>query len=258
MEVVREPAVAGSFYPDSPVVLSELVDSLLAAPSRPLAADCCPKALIVPHAGLVYSGAIAASAFALVAPYADQITRVVVLGPAHRMYVEGLVAPGATILRTPVHDFAVEAPPNIPESPRAHAREHSIEVELPFLARVAPNARIVPLIGSDAEPNRVAEVLESLWGGPETLIVISSDLSHYLPYADARLRDERTIVRILALEPGLSADDACGAVGINGLAWVARQKDLAIELVDRKSSGDTGGTRDAVVGYAAFALFEDV
>jgi AmmeMemoRadiSam system protein B len=258
MEVVREPAVAGSFYPESPVVLEELVDSLLAAPSRPLAADCCPKALIVPHAAFEYSGAVAASAFALVAPYADRIERVVVIGPAHKMYVDGLVSPGATILRTPLHDFEVEVPANIPESPRAHAREHSIEVELPFLARVAPRARIVPLIGSDAEPHRVADVLESLWGGPETLIVISSDLSHYLPYAEARARDERTVVRILALEPGLSDEDACGALGINGLAWVARKKELVIELVDRKSSGDTAGTHDAVVGYAAFALFEDV
>ena len=116
----------------------------------------------------------------------------------------------------------------------------------------------MPLIGSEAEPHSVADVLESLWGGPETLIVISSDLSHYLPYADARVQDERTVVRILALEPGLSSDDACGAIGINGLSWVARKKDLAIELVDRRSSGDTGGSHDAVVGYAAFALFEDV
>ena len=256
METVREPAVAGSFYPASPAELGALVDALLASPSRTITHSRRPKALIVPHAGYRYSGAIAASAFALVAPYAREIERVVLVGPTHRVYVDGLVAPGATQLRTPLGSVAVETPVGFPASAVAHEREHSLEVELPFLHRVAPLARVVPLIGSSVPADQVGGVLEQLWGGPETLIVISSDLSHHEPYAQGRAHDEQTVARILAFEPTLSGDDACGAIGINGLAWLARRKRLAIELVDLKSSGDTAGSRTEVVGYGAFALYE--
>jgi MEMO1 family protein len=257
-DTVRAPAVAGSFYPGSASELGTTVDRLLAAvtvaPNAP-----CPKALIVPHAGYVYSGPIAASAFARVKPYGDRITRVVLIGPAHRVFVEGLVSPGASRLRTPLGELVVDeaalAQLGLPENPTAHAREHSLEVELPFLQRVTPNAKLVPLAGTRAKPELVAAALDKLWGGPETLIVISSDLSHYLPYAEGRTLDEQTCARILAAEP-VEGERACGSIGINGLVWLAKRKALRIELVDLRSSGDTAGSRDEVVGYAAFALYE--
>lgn len=259
-DTVRSPAVAGSFYPGSAAELRALVDRLLGAVKLPANARC-PKALIVPHAGYVYSGPIAASAFARVAPHGDRITRVVLIGPAHRVFVGGLVSPGASRLRTPLGELEVDLDclaqlRDVGVDAAAHAREHSLEVELPFLQRVTPRARIVPLAGTRADPELVGRVLETLWGGPETLIVISSDLSHYLPYADGRATDERTVARILGLDTTLAGEDACGAIGINGLAWLARKRQLSIELLDLRSSGDTAGTKDEVVGYGAFALYD--
>jgi AmmeMemoRadiSam system protein B len=254
MEAVRRPAVAGTFYPAPPEELGRMVDDLLAA-GEP---GPCPKALIVPHAGYEYSGAIAASAFARIA--GANLSRVVLVGPAHRVFVEGLVWPGAATMRTPLGDVAVDvdavATIDVIADPVAHEREHSLEVELPFLQRLAPHARVVPLIGSRASAEQVGRALEKLWGGPETLIVISSDLSHYMPYGAARLHDEATAGRICALDTPIADDDACGAIGINGLLWVARRKGLRIELLDLRSSGDTAGTRKQVVGYGAFALYE--
>lgn len=285
-ESVRPPAVAGSFYPAEPAALRALIDRLLAgalaeapvaspagAPAASPAASAVarPKALIAPHAGYVYSGPIAAAAFARIAAPGGQgaavpIERIVLIGPAHRVFVTGLAAPGAARLRTPLGEVPVDAaalaaleaigPSAVRAHAAAHAREHSLEVMLPFLQTLAPGAKIVPLVGSDAPPAEVGRVLEALWGGPETLIVVSSDLSHYLPYAEARARDERTAARISALDPTLTGDDACGAVGINGLLWVARRKGLRVERVDLRSSGDTAGGRDEVVGYGAFALHE--
>lgn len=259
MTDVRAPALAGSFYPASPTELGATIDRLLAAvphASNPV----CPKALIVPHAGYVYSGPIAASAFARIQPFAERITRVVLVGPAHRVFIDGLASPGASRLRTPLGDVEVDDAAlralGLPANPNAHAREHSLEVELPFLQRVAPLAKIVPLAGSRATPEAVGRVLEQLWGGPETLIVISTDLSHYLPYAEGRAVDEQTCARIVALDPTIESERACGSIGINGLSWIARAKQLRVELVDLRSSGDTAGPRDEVVGYGAFALYE--
>lgn len=259
MTEVRAPALAGTFYPASPSELDATIDRLLAAvPRAPHAV--CPKALIVPHAGYVYSGPIAASAFARVQPFSERITRVVLVGPAHRVFIDGLASPGASWLRTPLGDVEVDDAAlrmlDLPANPTAHAREHSLEVELPFLQRVAPLAKVVPLAGSRATPELVGRVLDQLWGGPETLIVISTDLSHYLPYAEGRAVDEKTCARIVALDPTIASEHACGAIGINGLSWIAREKQLRVELVDRRSSGDTAGSRDEVVGYGAFALYE--
>jgi hypothetical protein len=251
--MVRPPAVAGTFYPAQAAVLDAQLTQLLAqapAPTGP-----CPKALIVPHAGYIYSGPIAASAFARIAPYGDRIERVVLVGPAHRVFVHGLATTGADRLRTPLGEIEVEGI-DLPANPAAHAREHSLEVELPFLQKVCPRARVIAMCGSDARPDEVAAVLDRLWGGPETLIVISSDLSHYLPYADGRALDERTAQQIVALDPNVDGDHACGSIGINGLLWLARQKNLRAELVDLRSSGDTAGSRDEVVGYGAFAFYE--
>jgi AmmeMemoRadiSam system protein B len=272
LESVREPAVAGSFYPAEAAALGELVDRLLATvPARTggrpealpggLPGAFLPKGLIVPHAGYVYSGPIAAAAFARVAAHGEHIARVVMIGPAHRVPVEGLVWPGVARLRTPLGEVevdvaAIEALPGVTAHPAAHAREHSLEVILPFIQRIAPRAKVVPLIGTDAPAEEVGRVLEALWGGPETLIVISSDLSHHLPYREARARDEHTAARIVGLEDSLVGDDACGAVGVNGLLWLARRRRMRVELLDLRSSGDTAGARDEVVGYGAFALHE--
>jgi AmmeMemoRadiSam system protein B len=255
-ETVRAPAVAGSFYPASPGELGATIDRLLAAVSVTANAQC-PKALIVPHAGYVYSGPIAASAFARIRAHAERIQRIVLVGPSHRVYIEGLVSPGAMLLRTPLGDIKIDgAAQEFPANPTAHAREHSLEVMLPFLQRIVPHATIVPLCGTRAKPEIVGSALEQLWGGPETLIVISSDLSHYLPYAEGRRVDEQTCARIAALDPSIEGEQACGSIGINGLIWVAKRKQLRIELIDLRSSGDTAGSRDEVVGYAAFAVYE--
>jgi AmmeMemoRadiSam system protein B len=254
---VRPPAVAGMFYPGDARELAATVDRMVQAAQSGIRA--CPKALIVPHAGYIYSGEIAASAFALVAPYAQQIERVILIGPTHRVFVDGLASPGAARLATPLGELEVDrgALAGIAESPAAHAREHSLEVELPFIQRVLPRAKVVPLAGSRAKPAEVAALLERLYGGPETLIVISSDLSHYLPYAEGRAHDQRTAARICSRDTTLEGEDACGAIGIDGLAYLAKQKSLRIELVDLRSSGDTAGTKDEVVGYGAFAAYEE-
>ena len=253
MVTVRPPAVAGSFYPAAPDKLDAQLTAMLGA--APAATGPCPKALIVPHAGYIYSGPIAAAAFARLAPYGDRIERVVLVGPAHRMFVNGLAATGADRLRTPLGDVEVEHV-DVPANAAAHTREHSLEVMLPFLQKVAPRARVVALAGSRAHPEEVGRLLDQLWGGPETVIVISSDLSHYLPYAEGRALDQRTAQQILALDPTVEGEHACGSIGINGLLWVARRRGLRPELVDLRSSGDTAGSRDEVVGYGAFAFYE--
>jgi AmmeMemoRadiSam system protein B len=260
---IREPAVAGSFYPAAPNELCAVVAAFLAeAFALAGAATVRPKAIIVPHAGYVYSGASAARAFALLLPFVHTIRRVVVLGPAHHAHVEGVVWPGTAWVKTPlgvleVDQAALALAPQVTADHRAHEREHSVEVELPFLQIIAPEAKVVPLAVGRASPPDVAAVLEALWGGPETVIVISSDLSHYLPYDEGREIDERTSARIVALDAPLEGDEACGAAGINGLLLLARKKQLRAELVDRRSSGDAAkGSREEVVGYGAFAFYE--
>lgn len=251
---MRPPAVAGTFYPGSPAELRSTVARLLA--SAPPATAPCPKALVVPHAGYAYSGPTAAAAFVRIAPCAGAIERVVLVGPAHRAYVADLASPGAERMATPLGEMVVDiaAVAALAASPAAHAREHSLEVMLPFLQVLVPQAKLVPMIGCDASPSRVAAVLEAVWGGPETLIVISSDLSHYLPYEEGRARDEHTAVRILAFDETLDGDDACGAVGIDGLARVARRRHMRGELVALTSSGARDHERG--VGYGAFAFHE--
>ncbi len=260
----RPPAVAGTFYPASRQGIERALDKLLggarhaaegAAPHR------LPKALIVPHAGWIYSGPIAATAFARLADDAGRISRVVLLGPAHRACVDGLAATGASAMATPLGEVPVDEDAvadlgAVAELPAAHAREHCLEVELPFLQRLLPRAHVVPLLVGDAPPEVVGHVLERLWGGDETLVVVSSDLSHYLPYETARAVDADTAERICALVP-VEAERACGAAAINGLLWVARRKGLQPRLLDLRSSGDTAGGRDEVVGYGAFALDEE-
>lgn len=256
MEYLRPSAVAGTFYPGEPVALAEAVDQLLAeVEAAPILQA--PKALIVPHAGYVYSGPIAATAYAQLRSFADQYRRVVLVGPAHRVRLHGAAASGADAFVTPLGRVPVEPTTLVHADPLAHAKEHSLEVQLPFLQRVLPNAVIVPLVVGSATSEELGRILDELWGGPETLIVISSDLSHYLPYADARAQDRDTVRRIERKAQDLVGQEACGAVAINGLAWVATRRHLHYRLLDLRSSGDTSGERDQVVGYASFAAYEE-
>jgi AmmeMemoRadiSam system protein B len=223
-----------------------------------------PKALIAPHAGYVYSGPIAANAYARLAPARDIISRVVLLGPTHRVAVRGLAVPAARQFVTPLGTVEIDAEaierlrelPQVVVSDEAHALEHSLEVHVPFLQTVLGSFKLVPLAVGHADADEVAEVVEALYGGPETLIVVSSDLSHYLPYGEAQRVDRATCEAILALRTDIDHEQACGATPVAGLALAARRKGLRPELIDVRNSGDTAGDRGRVVGYASFAFYE--
>lgn len=263
---VRQPAVAGTFYPSDREELASGVDELLSDAAARTEHGPRAKAVIAPHAGHVYSGAIAATAYATLARDRSSVRRVVILGPTHRAYVRGLALAGVEAFETPLGRLEVDLEavasiadlPQVVTSPSAHAREHSIEVHLPFVQRAfGSHVKIVPLAVGEASPEEVAEVLERLWGGDETRIVISSDLSHFLPYRDAHTVDSATARSIVALRP-VRPEEACGARPVNGLLALAARRGLRIELLDLRSSGDTAGGRDEVVGYGAFAVCERV
>ena len=267
MLTVRPAAVAGMFYPGAPRALEASVRALLDVVPRPATADAAwPKALIVPHAGYIFSGPIAASAYARLLPGRSLIRRVVLLGPVHRVPIRGLALPGADSFVTPLGAVAVDAEaaarlralPQVCESDAAHSLEHSLEVQLPFLQTVLDEFTLVPLAVGDASPSEVAEVIERVWGGPETLIVVSSDLSHYHPYEQAGEIDRSTADDILALADTLDHQQACGATPINGFALCARRHGLTPELIDLRNSGDTAGEKSRVVGYGAFAFAQNV
>ena len=262
MNAVRPAAVAGAFYPGERAALeAEVAAHLAGARGKPADAPA-PKAIIAPHAGYMYSGPVAGSIYALLAPLRGRVRRVVLVGPAHRVFVRGAAVPSARAFDSPLGPVALDlealaalrALPFVEESDRAHALEHSLEVHLPFLQSVLGEIRLVPVVVGDATPEEAARLLDVVWGGDETLVVVSSDLSHYLPYEAARARDRDTAEAILRLDPGLVPEEACGAAPINGLLAVARRRGLAAELVDLRSSGDTAGGRDRVVGYGAFAF----
>lgn len=266
----RPPAVAGTFYPADADELGRVVDDELAraaqrratdpegAPTHPL------KALIAPHAGYAYSGPIAATAYHCLVDLAPPVRRVVLLGPAHRVALVGLAAPTALEFATPLGPVQIDEPfrqavaahPAVTLDDHAHKGEHSLEVHLPFLQRVlAPGWTVLPLVVGDASPTDVADVLERCWGGPETVIVASSDLSHYLDHETATATDRRTADLIVgrraeAIEPRY----ACGARGVAGLLEAARRHDLDVDLLDLRTSGDTAGSKDRVVGYGAFTV----
>ena len=252
-ETVRDPVVADMFYPSDRVELRRTVEGLLA--DVPAHDGPPPKALIVPHAGYIYSGPIAASAYARIR--GADIQRVVLLGPAHRVVLNGVAASSASIWRTPLGDVPVEAPPGIPIMDAAHAEEHSLEVQLPFLQLVLGNFTLIPLVVGQASSEELSDILTSLWGGKETLVVVSSDLSHYENYETAKQMDAATSEAIVNLDSnGLGADSACGRVPISGLLHLAKQKGMRAELIDLRNSGDTAGARDRVVGYGAYAFYE--
>jgi AmmeMemoRadiSam system protein B len=259
---LRPATVAGTFYPDSPDQLGREIAVLLAGVAEK--PEACPKALIVPHAGYVYSGPIAASAFSMLTGQENAIRRVVLLGPAHRVAVRGLALPDCDAFATPLGSVPIDQPaadairkmPQVVVSAPAHRLEHSLEVELPFLQHILGEFSLLPLAVGDTSPDAVAEVLDRVWGGPETLVVVSSDLSHYLPYEDARQLDAETARRIVDLDPVIDPDRACGAVPVNGLSLAARKRGLRVRQLDLRNSGDTAGDRRRVVGYGAFAFFE--
>jgi len=251
------------FYPGSPDELRSTVEELLR--DVPQDSGPAPKAVIAPHAGYVYSGPIAAVAFqALAGRRLERLERIVVLGPAHRVPVHGLALPGADAFATPLGEVPVDREaaaavsdlPQVTTFPEAHAPEHSLEVELPFLQVLFPGVPVLPIVVGNADGEEVAEVLDRVWGGPETAVVISSDLSHYLPYDVARRVDRETADEILALEGPLHSRQACGAGPINGLMVTARRRAMMPRLLDLRSSGDTAGDRGRVVGYGAFAFSE--
>ena len=286
--IVRPPAVAGSFYPADPRALSREIAAYLAlaeASADPASPRSVPRALIVPHAGYVYSGPIAARAYSELEGLRGRIRRVVLLGPAHRVPVRGLAMLPADAMRTPLGlvpiDHGAEALlrdlPQVSSNEIAHAAEHSLEVQLPFLQTLLGEFSVVPLVVGDASDAEVSQVIERLWHGleghgleghgleghgvegpeTETLFVVSSDLSHYLDDASARRMDAATCAAIERLdERSLDDDSACGRIPLRGLLRVAREHGLEIETLDLRNSSDTAGSPDSVVGYGAWVLRE--
>ncbi|MFB3081575.1 MAG: AmmeMemoRadiSam system protein B [Nitrosomonadaceae bacterium] len=262
MLTTRLPAVAGLFYPADSRQLALDVQQLLTAAYQQVMS---PKALIVPHAGYIYSGAIAASAYATLYPIATHIRRVILLGPTHRVMVRGLALPTSDAFDTPLGQIMLDTAaadaivhmPQITINELAHAQEHSLEVQLPFLQSMLTDFTLLPLAVGTASSEEVAEVLDTLWGGDETLIVISSDLSHYLPYTTAQRVDGETVDSILKLRQPIEHDHACGGTPISGLIVAARKHNLTPRLLDLRNSGDTAGSRDKVVGYTAIAFTEE-
>ncbi|MBE0532774.1 MAG: AmmeMemoRadiSam system protein B [Rhodospirillales bacterium] len=263
MTSIRQAAVAGQFYPGAARELTAAVERYLslAAPS----AGPTPKAIIAPHAGYVYSGPVAASAYARIRAASGHIHRVILLGPCHRVAVRGLALSSATAFATPLGNVRVDGEtaerllrlPQVHVFDDTHFQEHSLEVHLPFLQVILGDFALVPLVVGDATAEEVAEVLDAVWGGPETLIVVSSDLSHYLGYDAARQLDQATCRAIESLNPSaIGQDQACGRVPVGGLLHLARRRGLSAVTVDLRNSGDTAGPRDRVVGYGSWLFIE--
>lgn len=256
----RQPAVAGTFYPDDPSELHKILDEYLndAETSRKV-----PKAIIAPHAGYIYSGPVAATAYARLIKAHDVINRVVIIGPSHRVGFSGLAVSKAQNFITPLGSVPVDQDavrilmnfPFVQYLEQAHAFEHSLEVQLPFLQETLDSFKIVPIVAGDASAEQVSQILEALWGGEETLIVISSDLSHYHDYATCQKLDKTTTHLIENLQyEKLSPDFACGMVPVSGLLKLASEKSLTIKNIDLRNSGDTAGDKRRVVGYGAYVI----
>lgn len=257
---IREAAVAGAFYEADPGRLRQVLASLLAQPMATVGHR--PKALVVPHAGYVYSGAMAARAYGILARYAEGISRVVLFGPAHRVPLRGMAVPAAEAFATPLGTVPLDLEtlrfaaglPGVCISGEAHRLEHSLEVQLPFLQTVLGDFSLVPVLVGSCDAATVAGALDALWGGAETLVVVSTDLSHFHDYDEARRRDARTCRRLLEKDASLNGGDACGAYALNGLLSSRHGRSLMVEQLGVCNSGDTAGSRDRVVGYGAFML----
>ena len=264
MPAIRTAAVAGLFYPAGAAELRGDIAELLGGTETGAAAPV-PKVLISPHAGYIYSGHVAAAGYRQLAPARERITRVVLLGPSHFVGFHGLAAASADSWQTPLGSVPVDRPlvvrlieaKLIEMLDAAHAREHSLEVHLPFLQVALGEFALVPIVAGEASPQAVAAVLDAVWGGPETLIVVSTDLSHYLDYRTCQETDLRTAEAIERLDPdALAPESACGRVPVRGLLAVAKRRGMDIARLDLRNSGDTAGPRQRVVGYGSWALFE--
>lgn len=257
---IREPAVAGILYPADPEALGEDIGRLLAV--APVDAPV-PKALIVPHGGLRYSGIVAGAAYGALAPAAERITRVVLVGPLHRNAVDGLVVPESDVFATPLGHVPVDVAgvvqllelPFVRCWDAPHRREHSLEVQLPFLQVLVHRLRVVPVLVGVANATMVATALRRVWGGAETLVVVTTDLSRRCAHFDAVARDRSTAARIERLEPSLGHEAACGSDAVEGLLRVAAEAGLAARTLDLGTSAEAGGDPAQVVGYGAFAFY---
>lgn len=260
MSKIRQPAVAGMFYPDNPGVLQEMVNEYLAA-AAPYDGPM-PRAVIAPHAGYIYSGPVAGSAFA---PWQGEtaVNRIILVGPAHTMAISGLAGVSVDAFATPLGLVPVDKEgmdwlrplPQVHIIDAAHSREHCLEVELPFLQTLFGEFSIVPLLAGDTSGAKVAQILTLFADDPTTRIVISSDLSHYHDYHTARRLDAATAQAITHLQPEeLGYDSACGRIPIQGLLAVAKREGWRATAVDLRNSGDTAGPKDRVVGYGAFVF----
>ena len=255
----RPAAVAGMFYPADTATLERTVLELLAAAP---AGDSDAKAIIAPHAGYPYSGPTAACAYRLLESRRERIRRVVLLGPAHRVYLQGMALPSVDAFATPLGNVPLDlrgveqalAQPGTQVSDEAHAAEHSLEVHLPFLQTVLDDFELVPIVVGACPARDVEAVIDALWGGDETVIIVSSDLSHFHAYADARAIDAQTTARIESRETTLRGEEACGAYALNGLLLAAQARGLRVRTLDVRNSGDTAGDRQRVVGYGSYAL----
>ncbi|MDA8229830.1 MAG: AmmeMemoRadiSam system protein B [Magnetospirillum sp.] len=266
MSGIRPASVAGSFYPAEPAELHRQLGALLnQASTRPPARAAIPKAIIVPHAGYVYSGPIAASAYVLLAPVRGMVERVVLIGPSHWVAFQGLAVGTADAWQTPLGTVPVDGDaverlrrlPAVVTADSAHVREHALEVHVPFLQDVLGAFRLIPIVAGDTSPEMVAEALDAVWGGPETLVVVSSDLSHYLDYRSCQDADRRTAAAIQALDPGaIDRHGACGRVPVGGLLLTAQRRGMTVVPLDLRNSGDTAGPKDRVVGYGSWAFYE--
>jgi len=260
MPNIRQPAVAGSFYPDNPDILKAMISGYLQSVAS---VDKAPNAMIVPHAGYIYSGEIAASAYARLQSMRRNIKRVILLGPSHKISFTGLALSHAEAFRTPLGDIplvttaiaALNDFPFVEYMDQAHEFEHSLEVQLPFLQMTLDSFYLIPIVAGDCPAEQIEQVLELFYGGDDTLIVISSDLSHFHDYATAQRLDKETSEKIEHLDyQHLDYDSACGRVPVSGLLALAKKKSLKIETIDLRNSGDTAGDKNRVVGYGAYVI----
>jgi len=266
MSTTRAPAVAGLFYPGDAAELIATVDELLEQAADIHASDPTspvPKAIIAPHAGYIYSGPVAATAYRLLRAQRQHITRVAIFGPSHRVAFRGLAVPGVDKFATPLGEIALDTNaikqllqlPQVHSLDQAHNQEHSLEVQLPFLQRVLDNFSLIPVVVGDASAADVAAAINMLWDDRGTLIVISSDLSHYHDYRTAQHMDQHTSKAIEQLQAEhIDYEDACGRNPLIGLLQVARQRGLGAATIDLRNSGDTAGNKDSVVGYGAYVI----
>jgi AmmeMemoRadiSam system protein B/AmmeMemoRadiSam system protein A len=266
MNSIRPAAVAGAFYPSKFEELNAMIMHFLGEAQAliPLGAPA-PKAIVTPHAGYIYSGANAALAYARLKPATKTINRVVLLGPCHRVSLKGVALSSADTFVTPLGEIPIDCNgaleiidlPQVHVFDKSHAEEHSLEVQLPFLQVVLDQFKVLPIVVGDCPPSQIAEILNILWGGPETLIVISSDLSHFMDYDAARNLDDITARAIETLSPeNIKDNQACGRFPLKGLLVLAKQRDLRVETLGLCNSGDTVGSKDRVVGYGSWAFLE--